>query len=156
MNNDRINDLLEESIAASNRTTLAVIAIARFFLILISSMLFGGGIAAFGNFTDIFFFVLLGFIFVVIGLVWAALKLDSDILELRLPNANEKSNEDEVSTRREREIGPKDIGWKAWFTYSALTYAEKERWRKKGMPSFEGRSRKKSFDDWLNELPDDR
>lgn len=153
MNNDRVEKLLEESVSAANRTTSAVRGIARFLLIEVTSALIGAALIVFGLSIIEPSLIIVGSLVLIIGLIWAATSLKSELDNSRIPAGNKALLQPLVSDEDRAELGLQDLDRKDWYVYSSLSDKEKKAWRDKGMPSLRGWDGKKSFQKWLKETP---
>ena len=153
MNNDRVESLLEESIAAANRTTRAVRGIALFILIEVTSALIGAALIAFGLSIESPFLAIIGALVMIVGLIWAATSLKSELDDSAIPRKTGSPLQPLVSETDRAELGLQDLDRKDWYVYSSLSDTEKQAWRDKGMPSLKNWDGKRSFDKWINDDP---
>ena len=152
MNNNRIESLLEETVAATNRTTSAVRGIARFLLIEVTTALIGTGLIVLGTFsTEIFIY--LGALIVLGGLIWAAMSLKAELEKSEIPSRPRDVLQSINSNIDRMELGLQDLDRQDWQVYSNLSEKEKRAWRDKGMPSLKNWDGKRSFESWINDDP---
>ena len=152
MNNDRVEVLLQENIAAANRTTRAVRGLARFLLIEVTSTLIGIALIVLGLFgQDLFIF--LGSVILLVGLIWAATSLKSELDKSQIPNGNSPALQPLLGDQDRVELRPQDMDIKDWYVYSSLSQKEKQAWRDKGMPSLRNWDGRRSLEEWLTDYP---
>lgn len=153
MTNDRVEELLEDAIAATNRTTRAVRGIAIFILIEVTSALIGAALIAFGVAIIEPSLIIVGCLVLLIGLIWAATSLKSELDDSAIPSVPKAPVQPPVSASDKAGSASEDMNGYERLVYSSLSEKEKQAWRKKGMPSLRGWDGRKSFEKWLNETP---
>ena len=153
MTNDRVENLLEESIAAANRTTRAVRGIAQFILIEVTSALIGAALIAFGVGINEPSLIFVGSLVLIIGLIWAATSLKSELDDSAIPSVPRAPVQPPVSASDKAESASEEMNGYERLVYSNLSEKEKQAWRKKGMPSLKNWDGRRSFDKWINDDP---
>ena len=172
-NNDRLEDLLEESIQAQNRTTHAVRALSSFVLIqaawgLAAGIFFGLGIANPNSPSFVSFAFILGSLLVIAGFIHSILRAFFELEESKLPSEEDPSfltanlvpGQEYAPVRASgRMTVCSNIDSKAviadtdfYIAQQHLSDDEIDAWDERGMPSLEAwvEAGRPPFMEWLN------